>query len=352
MIASEAFWACRTPADYYRLQIALENECSPEEVLALVEPRDRLPVPARKWIERLEGMMRRVNETIEPFTRVAVAENVQFYGRGGRPDGSRSLLLCFCGNFQRPLLPVPLFLQHVPAQDFDVVVFRDPTKMLFLDGVPGYLERLEELPDRLARDLPLNEYASVRCFGTSAGGAAALAAGAVLGAERALAFGGGHPSLSEGTLPSEGARIDAFDSVFGKAACTSTRMLALFGAQNERDRANAASLARAFEGVRVAEVPGVGGHNMFYELFESGELSPFLGRTLLENVACLEAGQEVCGAAGPVRRRKKRREFSLARLRRGWERFGGLEQLTFWCARILERLRQALERRFLGRSRP
>ena len=352
MNVSEVFGACRTPADFYRLQIALENECAPAEILIRVGPKELLPAPARKWIERLEGMMRSAGDSLEPFVRVPLAENAQLYCAGGAPDASRSLLLCFCGNFQRPLLQLPLFLQHVPACDFDVVVFRDSTKMLFLQGVPGYVPELGELPARLARDLPMNTYASVRCFGTSAGGAAALAAGVVLKAERALAYGGAHPSLSEGTLPQGDARLDEFDQHFRDTACASTRLLAFYGAQNQRDRENALSLVKAFEGVRMAEVPGVASHNMFYELFERGELNSFLGRTLLGDIGGLEAGQTTCGTAVPARRRRKRREFSLARLRHGWERFGGLEQLGFWCARLCTYPRRVFDRRPPGKDRP
>jgi hypothetical protein len=97
----EAFRACRTPADFYRLQIELENDCAPAELLAMLEPREELPIPARKWIERLEGMMRTGNAPIQPFERVRLADHVHFF-RGAAPEGApKSLLLCFCGNYAR-----------------------------------------------------------------------------------------------------------------------------------------------------------------------------------------------------------------------------------------------------------
>jgi hypothetical protein len=350
MNVSGAFGACRTPADFYRLQIALENECAPVEILARVGPKERLPLPARKWIERLEGMMRSAGESLQPFERISLSENVQLYRMKGKQAAARSLILGFCGNFQRLMVPLPIFLQHIPADDFDVVVFRDPTKMLFLRGIPNYVPGLGELPARLARDLSLESYETLRCLGTSAGGAAALAAGAALGAERAFAYGGAHPYLSEGTLPRDDADLNGFDPIFRESACLSTRFRAFFGAQNQRDRENAASLAGAFKGVRMAEVPGVAGHNMFYELFERGELAGFLGRTLLGDIGTLEAMQTCGPSPAPVRRRGKRREFSLARLRHGWERFGGLEQFGFWCARLCEYPRNVFGRRRTGKK--
>jgi hypothetical protein len=71
--------------DFYRLQISLENECAPAELLPAFEYRDSLPAPARKWIERLHAMLRRGGETFQPFTREVLAENALFYHDGSIP---------------------------------------------------------------------------------------------------------------------------------------------------------------------------------------------------------------------------------------------------------------------------
>jgi hypothetical protein len=349
-----AFEACRTPADFYRLQISLENECAPAELLPAFECRDRLPAPARKWIERLHSMMRRGGQTFQPFAREVLAENALFFHDGSIPRHDKSLLVCFCGNFQRLMIQLPVFLQHVPARDFDVLVFRDPRKLFFLRGVPGYVPDLAALPERLGRDLCLERYASVRCLGTSAGGAAGLAAGAVLGAERALSFGGAHPSRAGEYLAEYGLNGCEFDAFFRDADCGRLRLRAFFGAGNAHDLETAASLCRAFPGVKAVRVDGMAEHNIFFELFERGDLQGFLDKNLLGPGREVEEGflPEIgnAPAAGPVGPTKRIR-FSLDRLRKGWRRFGGWEQFVYWCVRLSGSLQARVRRFWPGRKK-
>ena len=333
----EAFEACRTPADFYRLQISLENECAPAELLPAFDCRDKLPAPARKWIENLHAMMLRGGATVQPFTREVLAENARFYHDGSSSCSEKSLLVCFCGNYQRIMIQLPVFLQHIPACSFDVVVFKDPGKLFFLRGVPGYAPTLAALRERLGRDLCLERYASVRCLGTSAGGAAALAGGAVLGAERALSFGGGHPSRVAGELAGSGLTGSEFDDVFGDADTSRTRLRAFFGIGNSTDRETAASLCGAFCGVRAVPVAGVAGHNIFFELFSKGDLQGFLDRNLLGLGQAVEEGflPETGFAPEPSPLRPaKRKRFSVPNLRGAWRRFGGWDQIVYWCGRL------------------
>jgi len=136
MKLADAFAQCRTPADFYRVQIMLENERTPLELLEQFECRDELAPPARKWISALEDMMRRGSEHIQPFMRTSLSENVQFY-HVGTGNGAKSLLIGFCGNFQRLMMPLPIFLQHVPADIFDVVILKDPGRDFFFGACPA-----------------------------------------------------------------------------------------------------------------------------------------------------------------------------------------------------------------------
>lgn len=350
----EAFEACRTPADFYRLQISLENECAPAELLPAFEYRDRLPAPARKWIERLHAMLRRGGETFQPFTREVLAKNALFFHDGSIPSRDKSLLVCFCGNFQRLMIQLPVFLQHIPARKFDVLVFRDPGKLFFLRGVPGYVPDLAALRERLGRDLCLERYASVRCLGTSAGGAAGLVAGAVLGAERAFSFGGVHTSRVAHELAERGMTGFEFDAIFGEADTARTTLRAFFGAGSACDLETAASLCRAFDGVRAVPVAGTTGHNVFFELFERGQLQVFLDRNLLGPVEMVEDGflpetgnvSDTC-TVRPARRSR----LTPSRLRKGWLRFGGWDQFAYWCGRMCACLPAWLRRGRIGRRR-
>lgn len=347
----DAFSQCRTPADFYRLQIALENERTPLELLEQFACRDELAPPVRKWISVLEDMMRRGNEHIQPFMRTSLSANVQFY-HAGTGDGTKSLLVGFCGNFQRLMMPLPVFLQHVPADMFDVILLKDPGRSFFLRGVPGYVSSLSELPERLERDLPLARYASVRCIGTSAGGAAALVAGEVFGAERVLSFGGGHPARAVESLEAKGLTGGELDSVFASAERSCGRKLAFFGEENEVDRETAQSLCRSFQGTRLAPVRGVSTHNIFFELFERKELAVFFAENLLGGLEILEKWAEPEKNAGQPRSSrpaKRRRTLTVFRLRRGWRRFGGRDQILFWFKQFIRHPWEVLTQRRLGK---
>ncbi len=346
----DAFVRCRTPADFYRVQITLENELTPPELLEQLKWRDELAPPARKWISALEEMMLRENERIQPFMRTSLSENVLFC-HTGTGDGAKSLLVGFCGNFQRLMMPLPVFLQHVPAEIFDIVILKDPGRDFFLRGVPGYVASLAQLPERLERDLPLARYASVRCIGTSAGGAAALVAGEVFGAERALSFGGGHPARAAESLEAKGLRGTELDLVFASAKQSCGLKLAFFGEANEFDRETAWSLCRAYPGTRIAPVRGVSTHNIFFELIERKELAAFISDSLQGGRESLEEGMEpetVAGQSLPSSPAKRDKPSAFFRLRRGWRRYGGRDQILFWFKQFIRRRWELLMRRHPG----
>lgn len=348
----EAFAQCRTPADFYRLQIALENECAPLELLEQFGCRDEFAPPVRRWISGLEDMMRRGNDTVQPFVRTGLSENVQFY-HAAAGGGTKSLLVGFCGNFQRLMMPLSVFLQHVPAELFDVVLLRDPERSFFLRGVPGYVSSLAQLPERLGRDLPLDRYASVRCIGTSAGGAAALVAGEVFGAERALSFGGGNPARSAESLEPKGLTGGELDAVFAGSQRCCARKLAFFGEANDVDRETAQSLRRAYPGTRVVPIRGLSTHNVFYELFERKELTAFFADTLLGGRDILEerwAAETDASQPSPSRPGKRDRSSAGFRLRRGWRRYGGREQILFWLKQFIRHPWALLTRRSPGNA--
>jgi len=328
-----SFENCRTPADFYRLQIQLENECTPKEIFAYAERKSTLPLPAAKWAQRMETSLLRIGGTIEPFRRNQLSENVfLFHGEPG--ESTRFLLVCFTGNFQRLTIPLPLFLQCLPAARFDVVVLRDPAKRFFLQGVRGYVEDIRDLPQRLGQDISISDYAAIRCLGTSAGGAAALAGGVVLGADRAMAFGGGHPSRVADELAEFGLNGREFDTLFSVDAVSASCLRCYYGAGHPADHEMARQLCTAFHGVRAVPMPSVRTHSVFFELFEQDQLKGFLERILLGEMNALD-GEEQHDAFRSERSHLFTSIPGAGRLRSAWRRFGGWEQAVFWGGRLL-----------------
>jgi hypothetical protein len=276
--------ACRTDADQYRVQIDAENRLTPQEVLDLAADLPALPAPAQGWVQRLAGFVTRVRPTPQPFRRRAIAEHVTLYEGIAQPGAPRELIIGFTGLAFRLMLPVAPMLQLFPAERCDVLVLGDPARLHFLSGIPGYAPDPPRLTRRLARDLRLSRYAALRCFGTSAGGMAALAYGASLGARVAMSLGGAHPAVISAARIG-GGQIDryALDKLIAAAPRGRTRFLCVFGADCPRDRLRTRLQAFGIPGARAVSVAGVTHHGVVAGLFLQGALLRFFEEMLLSD---------------------------------------------------------------------
>ena len=189
----EHFMACRTPADFYRLQILTECDATPNDIASLSRYRTMLPPEVSAWSENIRAMMFMQAKTVQPFRRELISRNVALYTTRNGQDAPRDLLLAFCGLADRLQVPVPVVLQHLDGSRFDVLLLRDPSKRIYLQGVPEYAPDLGLVAERIRRDIDLAGYRSVRSIGTSGGGWASFTVGAMLGAERAVSMSGKPP---------------------------------------------------------------------------------------------------------------------------------------------------------------
>ena len=276
----EAFRKCRKETDFYRIQIALENCLAPAEVAGLADRRIELPGPARAWLDQmLDRLFREIGEP-RPYTGLPLSEHVWFYGHA--PDEPRrpDLLLAFCGNAQRLMMPVSVALQHIESSRFDVVVFTDPARQAYISGIKGYGADAAAVLDRAGRDVNLAAYRSVRCLGTSGGGASALRAGCLLAAERAVCI-GGRPIEEYGSLGKAAVKAaPAFNADFRRARGTDTRFICVYGAEHERDRIGAHHLAERLP-AELVPIPGVEQHNALFEILKEGRMGRFMDDLLL-----------------------------------------------------------------------
>lgn len=274
------FAACRTEADFYRVQIAAENLLAPAEVVALADRAAELPAPARTWLARLAGMMRRAAPETEPYHRRMLAEHVQFYeGPGG---GARCLVVGFTGVALRMNLPACVFLQGLPAAACDVLIIGDAARAAFLAGVRGYAPDLPALAARLARDVPgFAVYpGGIRCIGTSAGGAAALAFGRIVGARRAVSVDGAHPAALELRFAPD-ADPGALDRAVAGLPFGGTDLLVVHGEGHPRDAVRGRLLAAGLPGSRCIAVRIEGAHGLLGPLLARRALRRFLREVLL-----------------------------------------------------------------------
>jgi hypothetical protein len=274
-----ALAGCVTVADHYRVQIDAENVLAPAEVDALKAAP--LPATARAWVDRLALMCNRIQAPRQRFRRRNLSVNAAIYEGEGPPGAPRSLVVGFTGVGLRMMMPAAPFLQALPAERCDVLVLRDSERHAFLGGVPGYADGLAGLAARLEQDLPLARYADRRCVGTSSGGAAALAFGALIGARVALSLGGAHPSVMVRRAASGALDRTGFDRLIAAAPPGATRLVCAHGDGSVRDSIRNRLLAMAVPGAELLVVRGIAEHAVLGGLVPRKALGRFFEDVLL-----------------------------------------------------------------------
>lgn len=277
-----AFHGCRKATDFYKVQIALENCLSPGEARDLAANRDQLAAPAREWLDGFIGAIFNERPDVRAYARLRLCDHVWFYGHAPGEARRKHLLLAFCGAAHRLMVPVTVALQHIDAAEFDVVVLTDPSRRGYLAGIDGFASDFAGILDRLSQEVGTRHYTSVRCLGTSQGGAPALLAGLHLGAERAVSVGGRPFRDHERAAAEEGSVSEAGvpRALAGKVA---TKIVCAFGADNAKDREAAATLAgdHIARGAWSVPVQGVATHNLLFDMLKARRLGGFLDGLLL-----------------------------------------------------------------------
>jgi len=163
-------------------------------------------------------------------------------------------------------------------------VLRDPDRLAFLAGLPGYATDLPALAQRLAADLPMARYGARCCIGTSSGGAAALAFAPLIGAAVALSLGGLHAQAM--ALRNPAAPVDRylFEKLRDAAPPATTRLVCAHGEDFLRDCVRSRLLAMTVPGSEVLVVRGVALHGVVAGLFQRNALARFLEEVLLDGV--------------------------------------------------------------------
>jgi hypothetical protein len=288
-LLADHFMACRKPTDFYRLQIMAECDSVPMEIAALFQHRDMLPKEASEWLQRMRFMMFAQSRTVQQFRMRRIARYVALYSTRTSREEPRDLLVAFCGLADRLQIPIPAVLQHLDGSRYDVLLLRDPTKRIYLQGVPDYAPDLAQVAERIRRDLDLSAYGAIRSFGTSGGGWAAFTVGTMLGADRAISMSGKPPGASfrlvriwekRGySLDEQDADFDVFRRLFAAIPERSTRLLAIFGADYQPDREGAEAFEQLVDAVGIGYA-GVNDHNLMFELLKAKRLASFLDRYL------------------------------------------------------------------------
>lgn len=272
---------CFTVNAYNRVHIELENRLPPMELASLQRSVERSGAakPTMAWLAQLRQLSAEMFERPQPFAARQLAPGLTMFEDVRVPPAGKSILIAFCGNGNRLLLPVPVFLQFMAAARWDVLLVQKGVGGSYARGIgeiSGGVAGIVGAVRRLARP---DRYRSVSTFGTSGGGGAAIAAAILLGAARGV-------SVCGGSIPDE--------SGVAAAGPAGPDLLYAFGEAHAPDRIAAASMMKRFGG-RMLPVPDVDQHNAFAPLLARGEFGAYLATMLGEasdaNVALAEPGR-------------------------------------------------------------
>jgi hypothetical protein len=282
-MATSWFQGCSDKATYRRRIIDLESELSPREMREVWKEKESLPQELASYIAHSVGLMESGANYDRPYARRIISDNIQLFS-ANEHSCSKYIIVCFCGGLNRMMIPTPIFLQFMPEADCDILMIKDPSRSGFLCGVPGFGRDLSEVAENIEARLDLGRYAAVKCLGVSGGGSAALYAGIMLDAERALSICGKHRSLK---LASGGdARIAPFsgeefdEMVREKVHSTRTRLILAFGSKSPKDIEGAQSLKSRLPSAELVGVDPFDNHNVLFCLLKGGTLGAFFERFL------------------------------------------------------------------------
>lgn len=253
---------CKTPADYYKVQIDINRNATPRD-LALLSNRP-IPWPNEfdDWLDDLAAMAASVRPEPAPFQSVELDRTTTLYTGEKRAPG---VVVAFCGKAGLLFVPIALILQYLTPGEFDLLLIREAYK----DSENGTNLSFAENLEKLGAAVGLTRYREIRTLGTSAGGAAALAAGVVTGATRAISFSGHLPSA--GITYRGKATVSEVEQIL-RGAKPATRFSAVYGAENRFDAGNAMALSKMVPLHHYA-IPGVKEHNVVFALHKRNELA-------------------------------------------------------------------------------
>lgn len=263
------------------------------QALRRLRPATALPAETHAWADELAGMAAKSGRAApEPFRRRRVRPHVVGYSDGG-PPGAKTLVLCFTGKSRRLFMPMPVFLQHLPAGRFDLHVLCDPSRNGYRRGLAGVAGGFSGLVDEIGRTLDRGAYRSVVAFGSSGGGIPALVTALRLGLDRGISVGGRSPVDRRWEAAcTGGARALIADAA--RRAAAPVPLLLVHGADSAPDAAAVGDVTDLVPATTVAVCGEPGeevGHNALLPLLRQSRLAAFLA-------AALDGDAPPLGAAG------------------------------------------------------
>lgn len=246
--------ARQTVNELNRFHIDLASMMTPLQFREIADlPRTTLSEGSRAWIRNIRALSPRLLTSPRTFVRRNVVPQIDLYTDPRVPASRKSLLIAFCGNAKRLMLPAPVVLQALDAEGWDVVKVRKTERLNYIDH-DGNWSRLARTANLIRKRLRDWRYRQVVCLGTSSGGGAALIVALLLNADCGVSVGGSlPPEMQLRLLHSRGLfrRLPAFRFAFSEDCMADRR---------------AAVAVQARLGGKLAGFATYEKHNLFHHL--------------------------------------------------------------------------------------
>lgn len=276
---------CTTVNQFNRVHIHIEIHYSPQEVCGIIDGvRARgvpLAPPCDHWLTRMDGFLRGDGRAVQPYGREPITRAVTFYAAPGdaATRARRRLIVAFAGDAKRLMMPVSAFLQHCPADRFEVLLLMDFKQRFYVDGVEGFGNDMPGTHAAIAARFPRTRLRRAMSFGTSAGGLAAIWTAVALGLPRAVAVGGVTPEeIATRELTSD-LDTSGFAEAVRRNAGRLPEVVMVSGALRSRDTRKALVMEQ-FLPVTNLQIPGGRMHNVLFDVWVAGGLDRLMERLL------------------------------------------------------------------------
>lgn len=254
-----------------RLHIDFEDVATPLETAALATSRDILPAASQAWLDRLIGFMPSLASAPQRFERTQHHPGVVIFDDPAIRRRRKNCLVAFSGAAGRLMLPLPLFLQFFPSDEWTIVKL-STRKNYYLDGLRGFSESLEQTIERTAALVEIGKFRKVVTVGTSSGGFAALAAAVGFRAFRGVALGAFVPKLEGDALWERIGRLGLPQRLKNQVD-----LRIVYAGRATLDGTHARQIRKLVRG-QLVPLEDFSQHNILFSMLERGELASFIDR--------------------------------------------------------------------------
>jgi hypothetical protein len=249
----------------------LDNELTPLEIAELLKSptHEHRPFAIARLLQQRSAAR---------YLRYELGRYVSFYSAN---RGASTLIIAFCGNAFRLMMPISHFLQMIDEDRYDVLILSDIQRRHFDAGVAGFANSLLEMLTRLKSFVDARAYRRLIAYGTSMGGLPALRAGLWLGADRAVSVGGGcckHPPR----LTRAASEIRAFDLLCACRRTADVPTVIVYAAKNRLDLREQVQLSAVLP-QSVSLSIDTDAHNVIHHLDQTGRLGAFYAKIFGED---------------------------------------------------------------------